>query len=48
MIKSMNPATGRVAVVMPQGVLFHGGKEGEIRKQIIESDKIECIITLIG
>lgn len=48
MIKSMNPATGRVAVVMPQGVLFHGGKEGEIRKQIVESDKIDCIITLIG
>jgi type I restriction enzyme M protein len=48
MIKSMNPTTGRVAVVMPQGVLFHGGKEGEIRKQIIESDKIECIITLVG
>ncbi len=48
MIKSMNPATGRVAVVMPQGVLFHGGKEGAIRKQIVESDKIECIITLIG
>ena len=48
MIKSMNPATGRVAVVMPQGVLFHGGKEGEIRKQIVESDKIECVITLIG
>lgn len=48
MIKSMNPATGRVAVVMPQGVLFHGGKEGEIRKQLIESDKLECIVTLIG
>lgn len=48
MIKSMNPATGRVAVVMPQGVLFHGGKEGEIRKQIIESDKLECVITLVG
>ena len=26
----------------------HGGKEGEIRKQIVESDKIDCIITLIG
>lgn len=48
MIKSMNPATGRVAVVMPQGVLFHGGKEGKIRKQIIESDKLECVITLVG
>jgi type I restriction enzyme M protein len=37
MIKSMNLATGRVAVVMPQGVLFHGGKEGEIRKQITDT-----------
>ena len=48
MIKSMNPATGRVAVVMPQGVLFHGGKESEIRKQLVESDKIECIISLVS
>ena len=48
MIKSMNPETGRVAVVMPQGVLFHSGKEGQIRQSIIETDKIECIISLVG
>lgn len=48
MVKSMDPATGRCAVVLPQGVLFRGGKEGEIRKQLVESDKLEAIITLIG
>lgn len=46
MVKSMNPKTGRCAVVLPQGVLFRGGKEGEIRKQLVESDKLEAIITL--
>ena len=46
MVKSMNPSTGRCAVVLPQGVLFRSGKEGEIRKQLVESDKLEAIITL--
>ena len=32
--------------MLPQGVLFRGGKEGEIRKQLVESDKLEAIITL--
>ena len=48
MIKSMNPKTGRCAVVLPQGVLFHGGKEGTIREQLIRSDKLEAVITLAG
>lgn len=48
MVKSMNPKTGRCAVVLPQGVLFRGGKEGEIRKKLVESDKLEAIITLAG
>ena len=48
MVKSMDPKTGRCAVVLPQGVLFRSGKEGEIRKQLVESDKLECIITLTG
>lgn len=48
MVKSMDPKKGRCAVIMPQGVLFHEGKEGEIRKQLIESDKIEAVITLVG
>ena len=46
MIKSMNPQTGRCAVVLPQGVLFHGGKEGAMREQLVRSDKLEAIITL--
>jgi type I restriction enzyme M protein len=46
MIKSMNPKTGRCAVVLPQGVLFRSGKEGEIRKHLVESDKLEAIITM--
>ncbi len=46
MIKSMNSKTGRCAVILPQGVLFHEGIEGEIRKQLILSDKIEAVINL--
>ena len=49
MVASMNKENGRCAVVLPQGVLFRStGKEGEIRKAIIESDKLECVITLVG
>ena len=48
MVKSMDEKTGRCAVVLPQGVLFRGGREAEIRKQLIESDKLECIITLVS
>ncbi|MBE5949445.1 MAG: SAM-dependent DNA methyltransferase [Lachnospiraceae bacterium] len=48
MVKSMNPAEGRCAVVLPQGVLFRSGKEGDIRRQLVESDKLECIITLVS
>lgn len=48
MVKSMNQKNGRCAVVLPQGVLFRGGKESEMRKQLIESDKLECVITLVG
>jgi type I restriction enzyme M protein len=48
MVMSMNQKNGRCAVVLPQGVLFRGGKEGEIRKQLVESDKLECVISLVG
>ncbi len=48
MIKSMKPMDGKVAVVLPQGVLFHGGKEGEIRSQLIKSDLIEAVVALAG
>ena len=46
MIKSMDSKNGRCAVVLPQGVLFHSGKEGEIREQLVRSDKLEAVITL--
>ena len=48
MAVSMKPGTGRCAVVMPQGVLFHGGKEGEMRRRMIETDTLECVINLVG
>ncbi len=48
MVKSMNKETGKCAVVMPQGALFHKGVEGSIRQKLIESDKLECVITLVS
>lgn len=46
MVKSMDPTTGRCAVVLPQGVLFHSGKEGDMREKLVRSDKLEAVITL--
>lgn len=48
MVTSMDPRNGKCVVIMPQGVLFHGGKEGEIRKKLIQSDKVEAVITFVG
>lgn len=48
MVKSMNDKNGRCAVVLPQGVLFRSGKEGNIRKELILSDKLEAVITLVS
>jgi len=38
--------TGKVVVVMPHGVLFRGGKEKEIRENILKADVLEGIISL--
>ena len=46
MICSMDKKSGRCAVVLPQGALFHGGKEGAIRKELIKSDRVEAVIAL--
>ena len=46
MIKSMDPKNGRCAVILSQGVLFRGGKEAEMRRKLVESDKLEAIINL--
>lgn len=48
MVKSMDKDNGRCAVVLPQGVLFRSGQEGNIRKELILSDKLEAVIALVG
>ncbi len=37
---------GIMAIVLPHGVLFRGGEEGRIRKQLIENDHLDTIIGL--
>ncbi|MGB6866123.1 MAG: class I SAM-dependent DNA methyltransferase [Candidatus Aminicenantaceae bacterium] len=46
MVKSMAFGSGRMAVVLPQGALFHGGVEGNIRKYLLEQNFIEAVIGL--
>lgn len=46
MVKSMAPATGRMAVVLPHGVLFRMSKEGAIRKKLLQMDILEAVIGL--
>jgi len=45
MISTTN-VTGMVGVVMPHGVLFRGGAEGEIRKGILQEDLVEAVVGL--
>ncbi len=45
MLASLKP-TGRMATVMPHGVLFRGGKEKLIRELFLADDCIEAIISL--
>ncbi|MEM2029853.1 MAG: type I restriction-modification system subunit M [Archaeoglobaceae archaeon] len=37
---------GRIGVVIDNGCLFRGGKEGDIRCKIVEADLVECVILL--
>lgn len=46
MISSMAPKTGRMAVVLPHGVLFRAGKEGKIREKLLKMDLLEAVIGL--
>jgi len=48
MVASMAPRTGRVAVVMPHGVLFRGGAEASIRRGLVEAGLLEAVIGLPG
>jgi len=44
-VKSLNPKTGRCAVLWPHGVLFRQ-EEAEMRRKLIETDLIECVLGL--
>ena len=46
MVKSMAPKTGRMAVVLPHGALFRMGKEGEIRRKLLQMDLLEAVVGL--
>jgi type I restriction enzyme M protein len=46
MIRSMAYLIGRMAVVLPHGVLFRMSKEGEIRRKLIEMDILDSVIGL--
>lgn len=37
---------GRMAVILPHGVLFRGGSEGKIRKEIIDLNLLDAVIGL--
>lgn len=46
MYTSMKQDTGRMAVVVPHGVLFRGSTEEGIRKALIDNGALECVVGL--
>jgi type I restriction enzyme M protein len=42
---SMNPRTGRCAILFPHGVLFRN-EEKQMRAKLLESDVVECVLGL--
>ena len=42
-LKSMDPVSGRCAILFPHGVLFRG-EEQEMRENLVRSDLIECVL----
>jgi type I restriction enzyme M protein len=46
MLETALENTGKVAVIVPHGVLFRGGSEGKIRRQLIESNFVEAVVGL--
>ena len=39
-------ANGKAAIILAKGSLSAGGQEGEIRKNIIEADLVDCIVAM--
>lgn len=46
MIEVMKPGSGRMAVVVPHGVLFRGAAEGKIRQKLIDENLLDTVIGL--
>jgi type I restriction enzyme M protein len=46
MIEIAKRESGRVAVIVPHGVLFRGGSEGQIRKALIEENLLDAVVGL--
>ena len=46
MIESSQRQSGRVAVIVPHGVLFRGAAEGQIRQKLIEENILDAVIGL--
>jgi type I restriction enzyme M protein len=44
-LRSLDPKTGRCAILFPHGVLFRK-EEAEMRRKLIESDLLECVLGL--
>jgi type I restriction enzyme M protein len=44
-LASMDPRTGRCAILFPHGVLFRR-EEAEMRQKLIEADLVECVLGL--
>ena len=42
-LKSMDPETGRCAILLPHGVLFRG-EEADMRTNLVKSDLVEAVI----
>ncbi len=48
MIERALTKEGRIAVVVPHGVLFRAGAEGRIRKKLIEENMLDAVVGLPG
>lgn len=46
MIEIAKRRTGRIAVIVPHGVLFRGGAEGRIRQALIEENLLDAVVGL--
>ena len=44
-LTSLDPLTGRCAILFPHGVLFRN-EEAEMRRKLVESDLLECVLGL--